>query len=391
MANQFAPLLLTYHSGHMRKILNWKGIGSTNVGTLTKVKNFHSYNKLIDINSIFSNNPNWFIADRTLQTKSPFNQRILRPWVLPTEQFDLDRAMLARVRDIEATAKGRIINLFWSGGIDSTTIATAFLKHLTNRDQLRILYSPYSIYEHPGYIKFMSAFQDVELIDISGTIYMTHQFDGIFITGDGGDELNASLDESFFDKYGYDALHLPWKEFFQKYNTDARFIEFCEEYFAIAGRPIDTLLHARWWFYSMCKLTSILYTSKLSLFLDYPNFVFTDLIGFFDCTYYENYMYWDIEKVIPGREYVTWKQNLKDYCFKFDGLGDWCKNKTKYNSNQLTSYIDKKLVLDNQDWIFLLDDGSKVVTPSLPILTRKEFERCYGTTLDYLFNEPDKI
>lgn len=389
MVKENTPLLLAYDDLHLQKILKWRGTALTSVGNLTKVSSFNSYNNLLDINGVFSNHPRWGISDRSFYTQSPVKQRVIRPWLQPKQQWDLDYALMSRVKKLETS--GAKINLFWSGGIDSTTAATAFLKHLTDRSQLRILYSPYSVYEHPEYLNFLSKFPEVELIDISGTVYLTEQFDGIFVTGEGGDELNASLDQSFFDAYGYEVLHHPWRDFFRSRNSDSNFIDFCEEYFEIAGRPIETVLHARWWFYAICKSTSILYYNKLPWFFDYPNFKFTDLVGFFDCNEYENYVYWNIEQIIPGNEYVTWKQNLKDYCYAFDRFGDWCKNKEKYNSGQLGTYIAKKIALSSQNWIFLLDDGTRISTPSLPVLTRKEFKSRYDTTLDYLFNEPDKI
>jgi hypothetical protein len=327
-------------------------------------------------------------VDRTLHTKSPFCTYIPRVWKIPQQQWTLSQALEQRVLSLSNLNKK--INVFWSGGIDSTTIVNACLEYLPDLSQLRILYSPYSTYEHPEYLSFLDQFSLVELIDISGDRYLTDEFAGIFVTGDGGDELNASLDESFFEHYGYDHLQTPWQDFFYTKNSNLNFVEFCEQHFSLAGRPINTVLEARWWFYATCKQRSIL-NLKLPWFFNYKNFDITNLIGFFDCAEYENYIYWNINSIVDRSGYSTWKQPLKDYCFAFDKMHDWHKNKTKMHSTQMLLYLSKKLALNDHRWIAILSDGSRITTPSLPLLSKKEFEMTYGNTLDWIFHEPDTI
>ena len=151
-----------------------------------KFTNCSDHAMMIAINEVFSKSPKHQPVDRTGLTKSPLNHHIERPWKIPTQQLSLDQAFKERVDNLLNTQQR--INLFWSGGIDSTAMITAFLKHSPDKKQLRILYSPYSTYEHPGYLEFLKKNSDLELVDISGTVYLNCQFDGIFITGDGGDE-----------------------------------------------------------------------------------------------------------------------------------------------------------------------------------------------------------
>ena len=382
------PKLVCWNPQYMGTILNWKNIEFEQVGQLFRHKDQTSHNLIIDINKIFSKKPQFEPIDRTLQTVSPYCIYVSRPWKIPEYQLALDNAMEQRVKKLSLSNKK--INVFWSGGIDSTATVTAFLKNLTNLSQLRILYSPYSTYEHPEYKDFLRHFPKIELVDISGEIYLNDQFDGIFITGDGGDELNASLDKSFLEQYGYNHLHSSWQDFFYKRTKNSNFIEKCQQHFLAAGRPIETVLEARWWFYSTCKNRSLL-NLKLPWFFNYKRFTVENLIGFFDCEEFENYIYWNIDRVIDKSGYHTWKQPLKDYCFAFDNIEDWRKNKVKEHSNQIASYLQKKLVLNDQRWIAVLSDGTRIATPSLPALTRKEFEKTYGNTLDWIFHASDKV
>lgn len=382
------PELVCWNPQYLSKICTWKNISFEKIGDLYRLSDYVSYSRLIDINSIFSTEPRFEPIDRTLQTVSPWQVYVSRPWKIPTQQCTLARAMELRV--LQLSSYNQKINIFWSGGIDSTTAVTACLQHLPDLSQLRILYSPYSTYEHPGYIDFLKKFPLVELVDISGEQYLVDEFDGIFVTGDGGDELNASLDETFFEQCGYDLLHTSWQDFFYKKHKDSKFIDFCQQHFLLAGRPIQTVLEARWWFYATCKQRSIL-NLKLPWFFNYKKFNVEDLVGFFDCDQYENYIYWNIDQIITRDGYHTWKQPLKDYCFLFDGMQNWHENKTKTHSTQMGMYLSKKTALNDHRWIAIFSDYTKIATPSLPMLTRREFETAYGKTLDWIFCEPDTI
>lgn len=383
------PVLVATNYKFFKKVLNYHNIQYCSVGNLYKFKNFNSYNNMIAVNKIFSTSPNFQPVDRTGLSRSPINYCIGRKWSVPTQSQTLDQVLQERVCNLSATKQP--INLFWSGGIDSTTMVTAFLKHAPDKKQLRILYSPFSTYEHPDYLEFLRKFPEIELIDTSGTVYLNSQFDGIFITGDGGDELMGSLDESFFTAYGYESLFKPWQDFFYQANPDAEFMEFCEKHFAQSGRPINTVLEARWWFYATCKNSSVLHETKLPYFLDYKNFSVEMLHGFFDCNEFEKYIYWNTDKIIGSSEYCTWKQVFKDYCYEFDGFNEWAKNKQKVGSNQTILYMEKKLILKNLRWIMILSDGTRISTPNLPLISEKEYRDTYHHQLDYLFNESDQV
>lgn len=380
--------LLCWNPCYLESVLKWKKIDHTRVGDLFLLHEHVSHALLIDINSVFSQNPKFEPVDRTGHTKSPYKIHVPRPWKTPTSQWTLDESLKQRV--VHLSALGKQINVLWSGGIDSTTAVTAFLKHLPDLAQLRILYSPFSTYEHPDYVDFLKRFSQLELIDISGERYLHDQFDGIFVSGDSGDEMHASIDQSFFEQYGYDFLHTPWKDFFYKKFSNDQFIESCQQQFSMSNRPIETVLEARWWFYASCKQRSIL-NLKLPWFFNYKKFDCNDLIGFFDCEEYENHVYWNINSVIDRAGYQTWKQPLKDYCCSFDNQQQWKVDKTKTHSSQFTSYLHKKLALNDQRWVALLADGTRIFTPSLPVFSRLEFEHSYKDMLHGLFNEPDKF
>jgi len=382
---------------HLKKFLQWNGKQAELVldrsnkwyefdKNILRFQGFSEYNHLTDINVMFSKNPEGQPLDRTGKLHLPVKFNTGRPWTYSDKPATLRDTLSKRVKDLLDT--GLKINLLWSGGIDSTTMVNAFLTNCDDHSRLRILYSPFSVYEHRDYIeKFLPKFSQVELVDISGDVYLTQQFDGMFISGDTGDETHASLDESFLEQFGYNSLSMPWKDFFYARNKDTKFLEFCEQYFSWATRPINTVLEARWWFYINSKMYYQLST-KLKFFSNYKNFKPNQLQGFYDCEEFESFITHNLHRIMPTSDYSSWKTDLKEYCVKIDGFEQWAQEKTKSTSSQIRLYTYKKMILNDQRSMFIMDDGTRISTPSQPFLIESEFRNLYGTSLDYLINDP---
>lgn len=371
---------------YQKKLLNAAGVAAEAVGDLFKVPGYREHNYLVDINQIFTENPGYGLADRNGVITHPVRYYSPKPITTPDRFYTLDET--AQITVTEISRANTKINVFWSGGIDSTFMTTAFLKHLDDLSQLRILYSPWSTYEHPEYIDFLKKFPQIELVDISGDVYLSTQaFDGCYITGDGGDESHASLDEKFFKNYGFDILHQNWVDFFRQKNNDNKFIEFCEQFFSTAGRPIQTVLEARWWFYIRCKFYGHTFIIKWPFLIGgYDNFSPDRLISFFDTVQYQSFSYHNVDKIIVKNDYTYWKQFLKDYCYKFDQLETWWKTHKKLTSTQIFEYNFKKISMLDRRWLMFLNDGTRISTPNLPFFSAREFDNCYGQNLRELFN-----
>jgi hypothetical protein len=383
------PSIETVNHYYFGRILDYKNINSKECGKIRKVQGFTGYNNLVDINLIFSNYPKFFPIDRTEFVNHPIKWSNRRPWSVPTTACTLEDAMLARVNFFSKLDKK--INIFWSGGIDSTTIVTAFLKFIDDKSKLRIIYSPWSQYEHPEYLIFLKKFPQIELIDQSGELYLDLNLDGVFISGLSGDEIHASIDESFLEEHGSDILDKNWKDLFYQKNKNDKFMEFCHNYFANSGANIETVLDARWLFYATCKIDSLLREHTVPFLLANKStpIDLNDIYGFFNFYEYEQFIYFNRDKIIPNNNHLQWRQYLKDFCYEFDHLDNWYQNKTKFHSIQLYHYTQKKIAINNKRYIFILDNNQFVATHNLPFLSQHEFDNKYHTQLDYLFNDPD--
>ena len=381
------PLVMCTNPVYIEKLLKFCNIQHVMHGRLFSSPGFEHHNHLVKINSLFSTSPNFDLVDRTLTVSHPLKYYVDRPWQVPAAELSLEQAMEIRVQNIESTPGP--INIFWSGGIDSTAVVTAFLKYSNDLSRIRILYSPWSTYEHPEFLNFIKQWPEIDCVDISGDVYMDQTFDGVFVTGDGGDEVNASIDHSFFSTYGADTLSIPWKDFFYKQYAHSEFIDFCEHYFSLSGRSIDTVLEAKWWFYLSCKMTSIMYNLKLPYFTcSYQQFDHQRLTAFFNCSEFESFIYFNTDKILPTSEYISWKHYLKDFCYQHNKLETWYQQHRKVSSGQIIEYTFKKIALTDHRYLMILSDGSMVRTPNLPLFSAKELHQHCRHQLQSVFNDP---
>jgi len=383
------PLLLTTNHRYFSRLLKWRNVPHHWVGQLPKIDGFDDYNSLIDINAAFSTCPSGEPVDRTGTVLAPMNFRTLRPWQIPTFCPDINNVFESRVKFY--TEQNCTLDLFWSGGADSTAMVVAFLKHSSNLDQLRLVYSPHSLYENRDFFEFViKSYPKLDNIDISGEVYLNAKFDNVIITGHGGDEFTASLDETFFNQVGADGLLRPWQDFVWEKNQNDRLIDFCKSYFANAGRPIDTVLEARWWFYAATK-SQVFGPRVMSLLIDQSSPSIDRIGSFYDCSEFESYMWHNIDKIIElGGEYKTYKKFLRRYIYEFYKDINYLENTAKINSLQLPIYLNKKTELLDLGWIFMLEDATVVRTKNLPLLSKKEFDNTHGDRYEYLFNTPSQ-
>lgn len=372
------PLIYNTTS-YFKNLLTYHGIEFSGESQY-RVAGFDRYNSLVDTNACFSTAPSGDIVDRTNTIKMPWNMWVHRPWIVPVEQpGTLDECFQQRVNELLST--GQQLNLFWSGGIDSTSMLVGFLNHCSNLEQIRVLYSTNSIKENPNFFLILEQHPNIEMVEFSGDVYLEQDLDGLFISADGADDLTASLDDSFYARIGYQGLQSLWPDYFYKQTGNSNLIDSFEQFCQTSGRSIYTILEARWWFYTATKIQK--FPSILSGALqDHQPLP----LGFYDCYVFEHYMFYNLDQIIPNKNYNSYKQFLKDYIYKYDKNTDYQTNKQKVTSEQLNLYKNKKQILQSKQYIMLLSDGTRIRTPNLPFLSEKEYRQQYGDNLNYLFN-----
>ena len=377
------PKILTTTWPYFQKLLQYHGLNFTPTysnssiwgGDLLKFSGFDDYNFLADINLCFSSRPAGIIRDCTNTVKFPFLTQSTGTWKIPVQVPDLETCFFNRVKNIEAD--NSIVNLLWSGGIDSTAMVVAWLKFANKDTKIRILYSIDSIKENPGLFLHLHNLPDIELAEIGGNVFYKNTFDGVEITGAAGDYLTASVDDSFFKEHEWWGLNSPWQDLFWKKNPNQNFMDFCQKWFALSGKDINTVLEARWWFYlnkmNPASPSRIVTTTHVMS------------VSFFDYSLFKEYFYYNINSLFASTSWKSYKQCLKNFIYDYHADDDYRDNKCKENSAGALIFHMKKLLLTSKEEICTLSDGTSIKTKNMPFLSQYEYRQKYGHQLDYLF------
>lgn len=164
---------------------------TTNELTSSKIQLLFPNFKDVEIYSEISKlvGAGWLI-DRTQQTTLPFKTHLTNESFLPNfsslPKLDFLESVLIRCKELINTNKK--IYLLWSGGIDSTTVLTAFLLSNVSADQLIIVCNSDSIREYPDfYLKYIRGQFEVQAAELVFQNLKLKTVDGIILSCEQGD------------------------------------------------------------------------------------------------------------------------------------------------------------------------------------------------------------
>lgn len=345
---------------------------------------YTDYNHLVTIDNFFKKKPNGDITDRTLQTSMPYKLRVMIPYQDPIADISVDDFFQRRISYIESISDR--INIMYSGGIDSTAIVAGVIKY-GDTHRYRILHNQDSIEENPDFYQFIKT-TDLELVQLSEYTFSNNIYDGLFVSGNGMDSSVGQLDPSFMEDSGT-FLKDPWQDYFYSRCPDQKFMDFCEEFMARTAKPIHTVLEACWWYYHICRIC--LYPVAGWLQPESPQ-GFVTLndgwpcpLGFYECADWQAHSFFNTHMIMPTDDYSSYKYEIKKFIHSVDGNTDYFQNKIKRNSTSLAEWRTRNVILKNKEYIMLLDNGEKITTDNLPLLSAREYRKKYGNRLDYLF------
>lgn len=134
------------------------------------------------------------------RTNSTFNLPWLKTiWEMPknnecTKNFE----EICVNRALELITEDKEIDIYWSGGIDSTAAISSFLLAGVRRDQLNIIYTNMSVCENPSfYLKVVSELKN-ECVNVSMSSPLLRE--NLVVTGECGDQL-YSAPKSYIKKW----------------------------------------------------------------------------------------------------------------------------------------------------------------------------------------------
>lgn len=376
------PSIFQTNQLYLPRILSYHGLVSecSANGDFLGIRGFDDYNYLVQLQALFMGNPTGNVIDRTESLTSPMRFYISRPWSLPTaKDIHLDDCMAQIVHDLQS--KEQSLTLCWSGGIDSTAMVVAFIRHATDVTPVRILYTRSSIRENPDFFTWLDAKQPFQMVEYSGDQTVLATQTGLFVTGDGADDMTAYVDRALIESIGLSGLQQHWSLWCESQCNDPRWLEFCHWYFSLAGKPISSLLEARWWFFVNSNISETIAWNS-----DFLASQHKLVVGFYNNSTFEHYMFHNIDQIVTSDSFSSYKGFLKQYIFDFDHNRYYFDHKVKVADPQLMNFGRAQIAMDDLVYALLLCDGTRIRTRNMPLLSEREYRNTYGHSLDYLFN-----
>ena len=285
------------------------------------------------------------LFDRTNTISGPLRVTNISP--IPKFDIDFNKSFKeicdSAARDI--LNKGKSVDIFWSGGIDSTVVVISFLNVCKDLSQINIVYDKGGINEYPlFYEKYV---RDVTQEPVKTWVYENVNLDdNIVVTGHpaqfisqsyGGHHLGAlygELERLGFDKGDFKTI--PWQEVFNSDVTvfgnpmyDEYFIEHITPQVENAPVRIETIGDLWWWLiFSMRWQTENIRTLTNNRIQKLNHQKMQNFKPFFSTDEFQKWAMWDYDKNLR-KTLPPFKRYLKDIIYNFTDDEDYYINKKK--------------------------------------------------------------
>lgn len=294
------------------------------------------------------------VVDRTGATTTPCRMIVGDESKLPApvEKFSksYEEICAERVQEILAIQArlDKPIALLYSGGIDSTVVAIAFLKALGPtefRKRVVVYLSQDSVNENPTfYFNFLRRMARLE----SSTLYKS-LFDGrqIVVGAEFNDQLHGSLllsglmnvydSEVIHRRFSFDFLRENFQRCKMSDEASRKWIEYIDFILSSQSRfEVDTVFNFFWWFNFIFKWQSVFYRIPLRTLVHLrPNvdaeFLSTQYQQFFNSVDFQHWSIWNPNFRIKDK-WSTYKWHAKDLIFDFTKDSNYRDHKIKVGS-----------------------------------------------------------
>jgi hypothetical protein len=241
---------------------------------------------------------------------------------------------------------GKLIELYWSGGIDSTSVLAALIRAGIKRDQLRIFLTWNSIFEYPlFYHKFVKDAFEVVRTTLGDVKYsLSLAADKIVVTGEHGDQVFGSL---VIARFTNELLRRPYEE-----GIPGAVREFLAPLTAAAPAEVKTVYDWLWYCNFNMKWQGV--KTRFLVRLDGPvPFWQERLMHFFDNDDFQRWSLANEEPKILSHQ-SSYKWPAKRFIHALTKDEEYLYKKGKVNS------LRNVAVPGVNPWCFILEDGSKV-------------------------------
>jgi hypothetical protein len=249
--------------------------------------------------------------DRTETLPHFLNFKNLFPLAPFDSKFNKSFKQVCIERAEEIIAENKKVDVFWSGGLDSTVALIALLNAGIPRERLCVYMTHTSIFEYEWfYYNVIKRLNLPTLIGTSGDVrkYIDWNSDSLIVTGEFGDQLlGSSVTSRWFDS----DIDKPYKDL-----IPGHLIDFMQPMMDGAHMKIDTLFEWLWYVVFTSKWQNIATRFTRSLDPEKHSQLIPRLRHFFSSHDFQQWsrMYHASK---PKRTVLNYKQPLRDFIYEY--------------------------------------------------------------------------
>ena len=283
------------------------------------------------------------VNDRTETLSYPLNLKSIFP--IPSLDLNFEKSLKQVCEETTRNilSEGKSVDIFWSGGVDSTLLLVTFLETCKDVSQLCVILEQRSIDEYPlFYEKYIKT---INHKIVENYIYKNINLqDNIVVTGHPGglltgqwEILNLSFDEWGIPKDGIETI--PWRDIFtgkkiifDNKEQDEFFVEKIQMQLDKSPFPIETIVDLQWWLrYSLKWQGEIFAPLKWHQMLTY-DYKHENLKNYKPFFANEDFQLWALKDFVTKIRYnlpQIYKKDFKDIILNFTQDEEYYANKGK--------------------------------------------------------------
>jgi hypothetical protein len=266
------------------------------------------------------------LIDRTRSLEFPFEYEILSPMPQADQNFDttFEQLCISRAENIWKTCvdQEKHLNVYWSGGIDSTCVLISLLKtaHADHLALITVLMNMHSRQEYPSF--FENHIQNKLKYKLTGATTHSFRAQDLHVTGEIGDQLFGSM---WMIKYlgQFDRLFMhdipQHMEPLTGTDNNTELLEYMDPLLKAAPFEICCVYDLVWWLNFSCKWQDV----QLRFIKDVDSMTrdtfFNSICHFFDT---EEFQLWSMKEsnhrnLKVGPKWNTYKKEAKQFIYDF--------------------------------------------------------------------------
>jgi hypothetical protein len=298
-----------------------------------------------------------------------FGLRLVAPEPIPTRlscTSTFPELMARRARELirkrDVLNPERRIDVYWSGGMDSTGALCALLQERI--DRYRIVLTTSSIAEHPNFFDSVISARGLPFEVVAPGLIPAIDPEALIVTGEIGDQLFGSVKIRRYAENFSPCLDEHWHSHMLRVAPDKSsaqvLVDIGEQIAKAAPFKLINTFDFLWWLNFSCKYQHVL--TRMAAVTSRPLDTYAATVHFYNTDYFQSWSM-NVQNHISDkveRDFQSYKLALRKYILAQTQDWEYFRTKVKIGSLPLKYAKPYLFVLESGEKIFVSNDGRAV-------------------------------